>query len=184
MSESLAREYLTLSARPKDLCMTVSAEIFDTILKIFQNDTPSTEWKNIHLVCKRARATVRRRLHLFLQTEDQIRRFFHDIQEFSATLPFLVFCDVEVLQIPMPDRVLGAELCQILQNIFAHLAPSLCRLSIVIRGNSATGPDFMKILRRWSSSLQDVKVLKLRYNYTEEENEVRRDIVNFWYYLT
>jgi len=115
--------------------------------------------------------------------EDQIRQFFCDIQEFSATLPFLVFCDVEVLQIPMPNRILGAELCQILQNIFAHLAPSLCRLSIVFRGNSATGPDFMKILCRWSS-LQDVKVLKLRYNYTEEENEVCRGIVNFWYYLT
>ena len=72
----------------------------------------------------------------------------------------------------------------ILQIIFVHLSPSLCHLSIVFGENSATGADFMKDPCRWSSSLQDVKVLKLRYNYSEEENEVHRYNVVFWYYLT
>ena len=158
--------------------MTVPGEIIDAILKIFQDDTPSsTELTNIHLVCKRARATVRRRLHLFLETEDQILQFLVDIQAFSATFPFFVFCDVEVLQIPMPNRILGAELCRVLPRIFIHLTPSLCHLSIIFGENSATGVDFMRILRRWSSSLQDMKVLKLCYNYSEDENEVLRYFV-------
>ena len=118
------------------IIVTVSAEIIDTILKIFQDDMPSfAELTNIHLVCKLACATVRQQLHLFLKTEDPIRQFFVDIQAFSVTFPFFVFCDVEVLQILMPNRILGAELCRILPYIFIHFAHSLCHLSIIFGKN-------------------------------------------------
>ena len=56
---------------------------------------------------------------------------------------------------------------KILPNIFNHLASSLCRLSIIFGEKSATGVNFMRILCWWLSSLQNMKVLKLSYNYNE-----------------
>ncbi len=49
---------------------------------------------------------------------------------------------------------------------------SLCCLSIIFEENSATGVNFIRIFHQWSFLLQNMKILKLSYNYSENENKV------------
>jgi hypothetical protein len=115
-------------------------------------------------------ATIRRHLHLSLSSDTEILRFFKDLRVFSATFTNLVFCDVKVLQIPMPSADLVSH--HVLKMIFKYLSPALHGLSVVFEGDSVVGADFMAILQQWAPSLQTVKKLKIRYCYYETDNEV------------
>lgn len=150
--------------------MIVPVEVFEEILRIFQKNSPPATWINALLVCKRAHATIRRRLQLSLSSDTEILQFFKDLQVFSATFPNLVFCDVKVFQIPMPSADLVSY--HVLKRIFEYLSPVLHRLSIVFEGDSIVGAYFMAILRQWAPSLQTVMKLKIRYYYYETDNEV------------
>lgn len=96
--------------------------------------------------------------------------------------PDLVFCGVEGLQVSMPSSEADPS-CQVLQRIFEYLSPGLRILSIIFTADSAVGINFMAILRHLASSLGQVKILKLRYNYCEEDNEVSSIVIKNLYYL-
>ena len=165
------------SQRKEKFTLVVPVEIFAAIFKIFQQDSPSLEWGKAVLVNRQARASIRRRLHLFLRTETEILRFFRDVEKFQEvfanTNSSLVFCDVEVLQVAMPAP--KAASCVVLKRLFTCLSPTLLCLNIVFEEDSETGIGFMNILRQWAGSLQNLTILKVNYHFQQEENQVRQD---------
>ncbi len=60
----------------------------------------------------------------------------------------------------------------LLNLLFSSLSPMLRKLTLKFDSYSATGQEFMLILQNWAPSLQTLRVLKLKYNYYMEDEEV------------
>jgi hypothetical protein len=145
------------------------------IFKLVQcNIQDQSELANLVLVNKRARLIIRRPLQLELVTEEEARRFCEDASTFASifqtSLPSITFCDLQVLEILMPMQ--NSDLLLTFITLFRHVSPCLQRLNICFANQSATGNSFMRSLRGWSAHLKHLKMLKIHYEYQEEENRV------------
>ena len=78
-------------------------------------------------------------------------------------MPTITFCAMKNLLIcfSFPD----SDAVNQLNCLFIALSSTLQRLTLKFDGNSATGHEFMHILQSWAPSLQNLRVMKLEYNY-------------------
>ena len=94
-------------------------------------------------------------------------------------MPTITFCATENLLIcfPSPD----SDAVNRLNCLFVALSSTLQRLTLKFDGNSATGHEFMHILQSWAPSLQNLRVMKLKYNYcmgmdSDSDSDVDSDV--------
>src|SRR6266571_2530051 len=78
-------------------------------------------------------------------------------------MPTITFCAMKNLLIcfSSPD----SDAVDQLNCLFVALSSILQRLTLKFDGNSATGHEFMHIVQSWAPSLQNLRVMKLEYNY-------------------
>ena len=151
----------------------VPVELFAEILQLF-HDCIDPNGRNISLVNRETRQIFPQSGEVSLQEEADIRKFcadaakFHDT--FRTTLPTITFCNLRSLLIVFPPT--DSDMVDLLNLLFSSLSPTLRKLTLQFDGYSATGREFMLILQNWAPSLQTLRVLKLKYNYYMEDEEV------------